>query len=386
MPRTLPPVYSPLSAAALWRGLRAASSAVAAAAAERALREDLRTRGYAGQVLLTDSGTSALAIALGLAARGQPIALPAYGCFDLATAVDAAGVPFLLYDVNPTTLAPATGSVESAVSAGAAAVVVAHLYGLPVDIPFLRALIPADVAVIDDAAQGVGASIGGQPLGALGDFGVLSFGRGKGLTGGGGGALLLPESKEAPLLPPADGGTLRALIATAAQWVVARPGLYALPRALPFLGLGETHYRPPQEARAIGAFALGVLSASVQYIREEAERRRRVASAYRAALAGHPAISLPADIAEAGWLRFPVLLNASALGQARAEASLRLGIMPGYASSLADLEGFGERRLNGHASFPGARTLAQRLFTLPTHGALATKDVRAVIAHVQGFR
>ena len=46
------------------------------------------------------------------------------------------------------------------------------------------------LAVVEDAAQGLGATWRGRPLGSFGDVSVLSFGRGKGWTGGVGGALL----------------------------------------------------------------------------------------------------------------------------------------------------------------------------------------------------
>ena len=31
-----------------------------------------------------------------------------------------------------------------------------------------------------------------------------------------------------------------------AQWLLGRPGVYGLPAAIPWLGLGETRYRDPQ--------------------------------------------------------------------------------------------------------------------------------------------
>src|SRR5437868_1226829 len=44
--------------------------------------------------------------------------------------------------------------------------------------------------VVEDAAQGLGAAYGGQPLGAWGDFGCLSFHQTKNVLCGEGGALL----------------------------------------------------------------------------------------------------------------------------------------------------------------------------------------------------
>ena len=65
------------------------------------------------ELLLTDSGTSALALALQRAARERPgpAALPAFCCYDIATAADVAGVPFVLYDVDPETLGPDPASL-----------------------------------------------------------------------------------------------------------------------------------------------------------------------------------------------------------------------------------------------------------------------------------
>ena len=68
------------------------------------------------------------------------------------------------------------------------AVVVAYLYGIPFDTAPVRAAAGAVGAwLIEDAAQGAGASFRGRALGAFGDLSMLSFGRGKGVTAGRGG-------------------------------------------------------------------------------------------------------------------------------------------------------------------------------------------------------
>ena len=73
-------------------------------------------------VLLTDSGTSALALALRMAVAARPdrptVALPAWACYDLATAADAADVGVVLYDLDPATLGPDWASLDRALSAG----------------------------------------------------------------------------------------------------------------------------------------------------------------------------------------------------------------------------------------------------------------------------
>ena len=109
-----------------------------------------------------------------------------------ATAADGTGAPVLLYDIEPTTLAPEPMSLKTVLAARPRAVVAAPLYGIPVDAVRLRdACNSADVLLIEDVAQGFGTMLNKRPVGTFGSFAVLSFGRGKGVTGGGGGSLCI---------------------------------------------------------------------------------------------------------------------------------------------------------------------------------------------------
>src|SRR3990172_5080290 len=89
------PVYSPVSWQAIWAGIGAALSTRSAAAAREQLTGLIKQRFDASDVLLTDSGTAALRLAIAGAARANPgscTALPAYCCYDVATAADGARV------------------------------------------------------------------------------------------------------------------------------------------------------------------------------------------------------------------------------------------------------------------------------------------------------
>ncbi len=396
MLRAQPPVRSPLSLAALAGGLGAALTGGAAARAQvlSALHAD-----YApGGVLLTDSGTSALALALQVAAaeRPGPAALPAFCCYDIATAADAAAVPFMLYDIDPGTLAPEPASLDRVLAAGAGTIVVVHLYGIPVDLPTLQPATKAGSAVIiEDAAQAAGARVGERAAGTVGRYGVLSFGRGKGVTGGRGGALLANQSDAAAALSrletalaPARGAGVPALIA---QWLLARPSLYGLPSSLPFLGLGETVHHHPHAAAQPSRFALGVLARTQTLASAEAVVRRIHARRLIDAIGARGELQTYAAPpgTEAGYLRLPVLAGERGAAAARAAHGRRLGIWPSYPQSLADLAGFGERRLNREEPLPGARMLARRLVTLPTHGHLQRRDLEALerwISRVSGSK
>jgi perosamine synthetase len=383
------PVWSPLTFGAIAAGARAAwlsDGEEVRRRLERALRETYAPR----DLYLTDSGTSALALALRAvhSATGAPVALPAYCCFDIATAADAAGVPFHLYDLDVGTLSPDLASLRRALEAGAGSVVVAHLYGVPVDLESVQALAAEfGAAVIEDAAQASGCNWKGRPAGSFGVLGVLSFGRGKGVTGGRGGALLVnSEAWRAPAAATWEEhgprrleqrGSLKDLTMLLAQWLFGRPALYWIPASIPALGLGETIYHPPRSAGAMSTLAAGVLGRTLSLAPEEAAHRRANADRLRGALAGCLEVSPPSGWT-AGWLRFPVLRTDPS--GAAPDPSGWPGAARGYPETLAALTGFGSRRLNRTEVFPGATRLSESLWTLPTHGRLGRSMWRRMVA------
>lgn len=390
--RAQPPVHSPIGPAALLAGAAAAAAGGTAARAEveRLLRELYRPAG----LLLTNSGTTALQLAMRLAVTEHPgpVALPAYCCYDIATAADGAGVPFVLYDLDPATLGPDWDSLRRALGRGARVVVAVHLYGLPVDVAAMEAVVRAsNGVVIEDAAQAVGARLGGRAAGSLGRYAVLSFGRGKGMTGGRGGALLANQPDAAGHLASASGwlegkaAGARDALTLLAQWLLARPSLYGLPLSMPWLRLGETVYHPAGKPAAPSAFAAGVLTRTLRLALAEAERRRANAEWLlgRTSESGPVRAPRPPAGTMPGFLRLPVVVDDSALPRFRTPLARSLGVWPGYPEPLSDLAGFGPRREDPDEAIPGARALARRLFTLPTHGLL-DQAARAQLASLLG--
>jgi dTDP-4-amino-4,6-dideoxygalactose transaminase len=382
--RVVPPAASPLALAAVLAGVRAAVSPgdVAQSAAE-ALRRHL---GGADARLLA-SGTAALTLALGIArdaalARGVTspwVALPAYGCYDLATAAIGAQLRVRLYDLDPFTLAPDPAALGMlADEPSCAAVVLVHLYGLPVDVAALRAALGDSRALlIEDAAQGAGGRWGSSPLGTLGDLGVLSFGRGKGIIAGGGGAVI-SRSIALPPTPPAAASGLRAAVLTGAQWVLGRPALYGIPAALPFLGLGETVYKPPVPIAGMPRACAAMLPAALAAAEHAAMQRAEVAAGLCATAAAHGLEPIePNSAAVPGWLRCPVLVPGG-VTPAQLAAGRRLGIMPAYPGTLASLPPLRPHRDDPAAAFPGADRLVGELVTLPCHHLLSPRDLQRI--------
>lgn len=393
--RRVPPVHSPVPAAALGAGSRALVSGGDALRDRMAAR--ITRRFGARRVLFTDSGTSALTLALSGAAAvrddDSAVALPAYSCYDLITAARGAGVEPALYDLDPRTLSPEPASLRRALESGAGVVVAAHLYGVPVDLDVVADTArEAGALVVEDAAQGVGASFRGLPLGSFGSLAVLSFGRGKGMSGGGGGALLAhDETGEAVVdavgeVPPPAGRGARELFVAAAQWAFARPSLYGVPAALPWLGLGETVYRPPRPPRSIAPACLAVLEKSWSpSLRAAGPRRRRARRILgRVRRAGDVASVEPPAEGSPGYLRLPVVARREAArARLSAPGARRAGVMPGYPKPLHRLEAFREARsaageAGTSAPLAGAEALAGGLFTLPVHDRMSPGDLARI--------
>jgi dTDP-4-amino-4,6-dideoxygalactose transaminase len=356
---------------------------------------------YGARVInLCGSGTDALRRAIRFAADraggGAKVALPAYTCFDVATAAVGARVPVVLYDLDPATLGPDLDSLRVAFAEGARVVVVAPLYGMPVDWAAIEGVAGAVGAVlIEDAAQGQGASWRGRPLGSLGPIGVLSFGRGKGWTGGRGGALLLRSGGWGDEVAADPGGVsepgapaeLPVLALAAVQWVLGRPAIYGVPASLPWLGLGETRYRDPAPEGGMALSAAVLLEVTRGAAAAAAGSRREVARELlgRIPVGGGVVPIEPVPDADPGYLRLALRLPGPGSAFARTGAARRLGIGSAYPSTLAALPALRERLSGGPRRWPGAEILVRELVTLPTHTLVSRADrerIGALLASV----
>ena len=172
------PVFSPLPLQALIKAL--GSRLQSGEDPLRALSGLLAEERGAERAILYDSGTQALQVALRAAVDsvGGEVALPAYSCFDVATAAVAAQVRVRFYDVEPRTLGPDLGSLEAALAAGARVVVAGPLYGIPLDWASVQEIVRRYEAVlVEDAAQAHGCRTRAGAAGMFGDISIPSFGR-----------------------------------------------------------------------------------------------------------------------------------------------------------------------------------------------------------------
>jgi dTDP-4-amino-4,6-dideoxygalactose transaminase len=122
---------------------------------------------------------------------GDRIVLPAFTYVSTATAFALRGAQLVFVDVDATGNID-LGQVEAALDGATRAVVAVHYGGNSCDMDALLALC-GDVAVVEDAAQAIGAAFAGRALGSFGRLGAFSFHETKNIGCGEGGALTIGD-------------------------------------------------------------------------------------------------------------------------------------------------------------------------------------------------
>ena len=340
------------------------------------------------------SGRAALLLSLRALHRLQPtrsiVISPAYTCFSVAAAIVRADLPLKLLDVNPQTFDFDYSALERCTSTKFLCIIAGNLFGIPSDIERLRRWAQAVGAyVIDDAAQSLGAKRGGYSSGTLGDVGVHSFGRGKGLGIGAGGVAITSSHDIAGALydelhacdKPVLGGML--LLRAAASSVLLNPHLYWLPDSLPFLKLGTTEFHPQFKVahmpRAPAALAIELL----RNVPKWNERRREIAAELVAGLAGQRAFCMPklSPDCQPAYVRFPLVAKSGALRDA-AVRSLRaagFGASAYYPSAICDIPDIGRYIASSDFHCVQAENLARTILTLPTHALVSRSNALSMI-------
>jgi len=87
-------------------------------------------------------------------------------------------------------------SLKTVVSEDTEAIVTVHMFGHPAQMDEIETIAAEhDVVVVEDACQSIGSLPNGDPLGSRGDVSVVSFGNGKPIDAGSGGAVLTDDQQ-----------------------------------------------------------------------------------------------------------------------------------------------------------------------------------------------
>ncbi|MGH9342746.1 MAG: DegT/DnrJ/EryC1/StrS family aminotransferase [Terriglobia bacterium] len=151
------------------------------------------------EVVSCASGTAALEIAL-QALRigpGDEVITTPYTFVATAGAIATVGARPVFVDIDPATFNIDVSPIEAAITGKTRAIIPVHLFGLPADMdPILKIAARHDLAVIEDAAQAIGASYHGALAGNIGTLGCFSFFPSKNLGGAGDGGMVTTNDGE----------------------------------------------------------------------------------------------------------------------------------------------------------------------------------------------
>jgi len=124
------------------------------------------------------SGTDALLLALMAldVKAGDEVITSTYSFFATAGAIARVGARPVLLDIDPATFNLDPAAVNTAITERTRVILPVHLFGLCADMdPILKIAARHGIAVVEDAAQAIGAAYKGRPAGAMGTVGCFSF-------------------------------------------------------------------------------------------------------------------------------------------------------------------------------------------------------------------
>ena len=373
----LPPAESCVSLSAIKRAFRAGADD---------FEEDIRRFLGVEYCRLFSSGRAALfRLLVSLKQRAgagrNQVLIPGFTCYSVPAAIVKAGLEIRCYDLDPRTFWPDMASVKALAGEKTLAIIGQHLFGIPTPMADLK-IVAADTGawLVEDAAQALGGTYEGKALGALGDFAILSFGRGKPLPLGKGGALVGNEDLIENIEPGHSRNGVSALAMTAINHVLSGKTTYGLLEALP-LGLGRTIFDPGFPVKAMSETIRRLGKIALPEMKRIHEHRRKIADIYEKILGKDQTLPVPSRSSPV-FPRFPVLTEIDSV-----PASLhRLGVRPGYPHAILDEPDIHPHSRQDPGSTPGSTEIAQKLITLPTHRGISKDSAKETAERVRQLR
>jgi perosamine synthetase len=160
------------------------------------LEADLAARVGRRYGVAVSNGSVALDAALAALklGTGDEVILPTFTIISCAAAIVRAGATPIVVDSDPITWNMDVQQIEAKITPHTKAIMVVHIYGLPVDIdPVLAIAQKYGLSIIEDAAEMHGQTYKGKPCGSFGDISTFSFYPNKHITTGEGGMILTDE-------------------------------------------------------------------------------------------------------------------------------------------------------------------------------------------------
>ena len=306
------------------------------------------------------SGTAAISIvlqALGIQ-PGDEVIVPAFTYFATASAVAQVGARPVFADVEPIRFGLDPSSVEARVGSKTRAILPVHLYGLACDLePLAEIADRRGVPLLEDAAQAIGSSDRGRPVGTTTAGATLSFFPTKNLGGLGDGGAFVTEDGELA-------GRVRLLRAQG--------------------DAGDYRHTALGTNGRLDALQAAFLRTKLRHLAEWNAARRASAARYRTALAGTP-VGLPAEPEGAFHtyhqftVRAPERDRLQAFLRERGIATRVYYPIPLHAQPCFEYLG------NRLGDFPVSERLAREVLSLPIFPGITPEQIERVARAVGDF-
>jgi perosamine synthetase len=301
---------------------------------------------------------------------GDEVIIPSFTWVATANVVLYCGATPVLVDVDRITNNIDPADVARKITSKTRAVIVVHLFGLCADMDAIRAVVPANVKIIEDAACAAGASYKGKSVGTLGDAAAFSFHPRKSITTGEGGMVTTNDDQLAEMA-----NMLRnhgASISEEQRHNGPRPYL------LPEFNLLGYNYRMTDLQGAVGLVQLAKLDRFI-------EERQRWAEFYHNELASIGWLRMPVfpENGTHAWQAFVTYVDPQKVPMPRNDIMERLqaaGISTRPGTHAVHMLGYYRDRfaLNPD-SLPGARDCNANTMAIPLHNRITKEDYEYIV-------
>lgn len=312
------------------------------------------------------NGSGALDIALqSLKLKpGDEVIMPTFTIISPAQSIVRTGATPILVDSDPVTWNMDVTQIEVRITAKTKAILVVHIYGLPVDMdPVLELCKKYNLYLIEDAAEMHGQTYKGKMCGSFGDISTFSFYPNKHITTGEGGMIMVDDSELADrcrkLRNLAFEPTGRRFIHNELGW----------------------NYRMTNMQAALGL-------AQLEKIGEHIIKKRELGNAYRKDLKGLKGFQLPLEktnYSENIYWVFGLVADSPELCESTVEKlnANGIGTRP-FFWCMHEQPVFNKMGLFVGDKYPVAEKLARNGFYLPSGLGMSETDIRYVLEILNG--
>ena len=304
------------------------------------------------------SGTDALALilrALDIGAGDEVITTPLSAAYT-ALAIVMAGARPVFADVDPARLTIDPAAVETAVGPRTRAILPVHLYGQAADMHAIEQVASRHhLAIVEDCCQAHFATSGGRPAGTIGVAGAFSFYPTKNLAAlGDGGAVITNDAALARRIKRLRNGGR---------------------------GDRDQHLETGVNSR-LDEIQAAILRARLPQLAAWTARRRRLAAAYRARLAGAPVE--PVAERDSGHVYHLFVVRSATRSELREHLVARgIETLIHYPVPIPEQPAF---KSESPAACPAAARACREVLSLPLHPALGDDDVSEIAGALHAYR